>query len=416
MTASLPSAALDAFAGVIVFVAVVMVLVMLVLLARRLLVPRGTVRLVVNGRDIGRVPRERKLLAALIDGGLFIPSACGGTGTCGLCRVQVVRGGSDPHPMETARLTKTELASGLRLACQVALRDDVEVELPDDLFGVRELVCTVRSNRSVATFMKELVLELPADERLEFRAGAFVQLTAPPFEASFRDFDVPADMREEWDRLGLWRLGVRSTEPVVRAYSLANHPGEEGVLVLIVRIATPPPDAGPDVPPGVVSSYVFSRRPGDSVHVTGPFGSFVARDTDREMVFVGGGAGMAPMRSHVLDQLERRGTDRTISFWYGARSLRELFYADLFDRLARKHANFSWHVALSEPRPEDAWEGPVGFVHKVLEQDLLREHPCPEECEYYLCGPPLMIAATRALLAEYGVPDEHVLSDDFGGG
>jgi len=326
----------------------------------------------------------------------------------------VTAGGGVTLPVETARLPRQDLARGMRLACQVALREDVEVELPAELFGVRELDCTVRSNRSVATFMKEIVLDLPPGERLGFRAGAFVQIVCPPFSTSFRDFDVPERVREDWDRLDLWRLSVSSPSETVRAYSLANHPGEEGIVQLVVRIATPPPHAGPEVPPGIVSSFVFSRRAGDVVRVTGPYGNFTARDTDREMVFVGGGAGMAPMRSHILDQLERRRTTRTISFWYGARSLRELFYDDLFDRLAREHENFTWHVALSQPLPEDRWDGPVGYVHRVLEERLLRSHPCPEECEYYLCGPPLMTRATKTLLLDYGVPDDQVMYDDFG--
>lgn len=415
MTAALPPALVETLAGALLFTGVVMLLVLIVLLVHARLVPRGDVRVVVNGREIARAPRGRRLLTALLEHGVLLPSACGGTGTCGMCRVRVVGGGGPALSVEAARLSRADMAAGVRLACQVALLDDVDVELPEDLLGVQEFVCSVRSARSVATFMRELVLDLPAGARLDFRAGAFVQLHCPRYEASFRDFDIPDAFREEWDRLDLWRLTARCHKPTVRAYSLANHPGEAGIAQLVVRIATPPPDAGAEVPPGVVSSYLFSRRPGEEVTITGPFGSFVARDTDREMVFVGGGAGMAPMRSHVLDELLNKRTDRKVTFFYGARSRRELFYDDLFDALQREHGRFTWHVALSEPRPEDAWDGPVGYVHRILDERFLRTHPCPEECEYYLCGPPLMIAATRRVLLAAGVAEEQVMFDDFGG-
>jgi len=303
----------------------------------------------------------------------------------------------------------------LRLACQVTLKSPTEVRVPDELLDVREIECTVRSNTTVATFITELRLALPEGDPLDFRAGAFIQLHAPPFHARFSDFAVAPRYRAEWDRLDLWRHEASSDTPTARAYSLANYPGEGRELVLDVRIATPPPGAPSSIPPGVVSSYVFSLAPGDKVSVSGPFGHFFASDTDREMVFVGGGAGMAPMRALIVDQLVRVGSRRTISFWYGARSQRELFYVEEFDGLEAEHPNFRWVVALSEPGPEEGWTGPVGFIHDVLRKRYLENHPAPEDCEYYLCGPPLMLRAALSMLDELGVDPESIRSDDFGG-
>lgn len=403
-------------AAAFVFTCVVAGLVGLVLGARALLVPRGTASVAVNGRPFAVAPLGTNLLAALADAGIALPAACGGRGTCGLCRVRVVSGGGDALPVDRERIPRADLAAGVRLACQTAVRGDIAVELPEDLLGAHERTCVVRSARSVTTFLREVILDLPPGEAFEFRAGAFVQVHAPPHRLRFREFDVAPEFRDEWDRLDLWRLESFSAQHVVRAYSLANHPGEGRVAHLVVRIATPPPASPPGVPPGVVSSYLFGLRPGDRVTISGPFGNFHAEESGREMVFVGGGAGMAPMRAHVLDQIVRLRTLRRITFWYGARSRREIPYAALFDRLAAEHANFSWQVALSEPRLEDAWTGHVGYVHLLLEDRHLRVHAAPEDCEYYLCGPPLMIRATTALLEEYGVPPEHVHFDDFGGG
>lgn len=406
---------IESLLAVAVFTGVVLLLSLLILGARALLLPTGEVTVTINAERELRARASSKLLEVLAAGGIPLPSACGGKGTCGMCRVRVLSGAGPPLPVETDLLTRAERAEGVRLACQVTLREDLELRLSEELLGVRELVCRVRSNESVATFIKELVLELPPDEPFEFEAGAFVQLTAPPFRARFAELDIDARFRDEWEQLGLLGLEASSTRPTTRAYSLANKPDEQGLAVLDVRIATPPPGASPAVPPGIVSSWIFSLRPGDEVRMAGPFGNFQAEESSREMVFVGGGAGMAPMRAHVFDQLERLHTDRRISFWYGARSRRELFYVEDFDRLAAGHANFEWTVALSEPRPDDDWHGLTGFIHAVLRARYLADHPAPEECEYYLCGPPLMVASTRSMLDELGIPPEQVHFDDFGG-
>jgi Na+-transporting NADH:ubiquinone oxidoreductase subunit F len=400
--------------GILVFTAVVLALVMLILGARALLLPGGDLTIDVNGeRDI--VTRAGgKLLYALADAGLFVPSACGGGGTCGQCRVRVLSGGGPLLPTEAGLISRREAAAGYRLSCQVTVRDDMAIELPREVFGVRRWTCRVRSNRSVATFIKELVLELPEGEDAAFRAGGYIQVECPPYRAAFRDFDIPQHLRGDWDRYQLWRLTAGTRHRVTRAYSMANYPGEHGIIMLNVRIATPPPDH-PEVPPGIVSSYIFSLKPGDEVTIAGPFGEFFAKETSAEMIFVGGGAGMAPMRSHIFDQLERLDTRRRISFWYGARSRREIFYEDDFDALARKHANFTWHIALSDPQPDDDWQGDTGFIHQVLHQRYLKDHPAPEDCEYYLCGPPLMTAAVIGMLHDLGVEDDNILLDNFGG-
>ena len=406
---------LEVMLGALVFTAVVMTLVLVVLGARALLAPTGNVTVRVNEERSFEAPIETSLFEALADAGIALPAACGGRGTCGLCRLRVLSGGGAASPLEVDLLSREAVAGGERLACQLVLRSDLEVRVPEEVLGAEEYRCRVRSNRNVATFIKELVLELPPHAELEFRAGAFVQLHCPPFQTRFHDFDVDEAFRPAWDELGLWRLEVGSSHPVRRAYSLANHPGEEGILRLDVRIATPPPTAPPSVPPGVVSSYVFQLKPGDEVTVSGPFGHFFAEESDREMVLVGGGAGMAPMRAHVFDQLERLRAKRTIGFWYGARSLSEVFYAEDFDALQEAHENFRWVVALSEAKPEDHWDGAVGFVHEVLYEQYLKDHPSPESCEYYLCGPPMMIQATRSMLVELGVEEADIHYDDFGG-
>jgi Na+-transporting NADH:ubiquinone oxidoreductase subunit F len=355
-----------------------------------------------------------KLLDALGAAGIPLPSACGGKGTCGQCQVRVLGSPPPALPTEQARLSPRALASGERLACQLTLRDDIAIRIPDQIFGVQRWTCRVRSARCVGTMIREIVAELPEGQRIEFRAGSFVQVTAPPYEASFRDFDIDAWARPEWDRLDLWRHRIASSAPVTRAYSLANPPADDRVVELLVRLATPPASAPPGTPPGVVSSYLFGVEPGDTLDVSGPYGHFFADESDREMVFIGGGAGMAPMRSHILDQLERLRSQRRISFWYGARNVSELFYAETFDRLQREHENFRWVPALSEPQPDTEWKGEVGFIHEVLERRYLGDHAEPEECEFYLCGPPLMARATLAMLARLGVPPERTHFDDFG--
>lgn len=405
---------LEALIGATVFTGVVMALVLAVLFARSRLAPSGSVALVVNGERRLAVPAGATLLEALSAARVPLPAGCGGRGTCGACRVVVRSGGGAVLPTETARIGRAGLARGERLACQVKLREDVAVELPPELLAVEEFECRVRSSSSVATYIKEIVLELPPERDFRFRAGAFVQVTAPPYRLRYDAIEVGEAYRAEWERLGLRALVASCAKPTTRAYSLANHPGERGVLVLGVRVALPPPSAPAGTPPGIVSSWLFGLRPGDSVRVSGPFGHFFAEDSEAEMVLVGGGAGMAPLRAHVLDQLEGRRSRRPIRFFYGARNRRELFYDELFERLAAEHANFRWCAALSEPRPEDHWKGPTGFVHEVLFERYLKEHPAPEACEYYLCGPPLMLRATLALLDELGVDPTRVHYDDFG--
>lgn len=399
-------------AGVLLFTAVAMALVAAVLLARTWLAPGGAVTLRVNEDRVVSARRGERLLGALHAAGILVPGSCGGKGTCGQCRVAVLRGGGPALSTESSHLTRRELAQGVRLACQVTLRGDVEVRVPEDVLGVRTWTCRVRSARCVATFIKEIVLELPAGENLGIPAGRFVQVTCPPYRLPYRDLAIDGAVRGDWDRLDLWRHTAGTAVATTRAYSLANGPDERDVAVLVVRIATPPP-AVPDAPPGIVSSWLFSLRPGDAVHVTGPHGHVALEPGEHELVLVGGGAGMAPVRAHVLDQLLRLRTRRRVRFFYGARSLRELFYAEDFDRLAAEHPNFSWTVALSEPRPDDAWQGETGFVHEVLRRRHLEAHPAPEACEYYLCGPPLMVKAVRGLLDEVGVEADRVHTDDF---
>jgi Na+-transporting NADH:ubiquinone oxidoreductase subunit F len=353
-------------------------------------------------------------MGVLSEKGIFVPSACGGGGTCGQCKVNVRSGGGALLPTESSLITRREAAEGARLACQVAVNDDMEIRVPEAVFGVKQWHCRVRSNRSVSTFIKELVLELPEGETLDFRAGGYIQIECPPYELKFSDFDIPDQFREDWSRYGLFDLESKVREPTMRAYSMANYPEENDIIMLNIRIATPPPGASSKIPPGVMSSYLFGLKPGDEALVSGPYGEFFAQEGDAEMVFIGGGAGMAPMRSHILDQLKRLGSSRTMTYWYGARSLREAFYVEELDRLAEEHANFRWTLALSDPLPEDDWEGPVGFIHDVLYQEHLKDHPAPEDCEYYMCGPPLMVSAVNHLLDDLGVPEENIFFDDFG--
>ncbi|MBK5968951.1 MULTISPECIES: NADH:ubiquinone reductase (Na(+)-transporting) subunit F [Thiorhodovibrio] len=405
---------LDVTLGIVVFTAVVLLLVAVILTARSRLVPSGDVAIHINGEHRVQTRPGNKLLGSLAEAGLFVSSACGGGGTCGQCRVRVLEGGGELLPTESSLISKREASEGYRLSCQLGVKQDLHIELPREVFGVKKWNCRVRSNRSVSTFIKELVLELPAGEQMDFRAGGYIQIECPPYRVPFRDFDIPEMFRADWDNYDLWRYVAETKEPAMRAYSMANYPGEQGIVMLNVRIATPPPNK-PNAPPGIMSSYIFHLKPGDDVTVSGPFGEFFAKETDAEMVFVGGGAGMAPMRSHIFDQLERLNSKRKISFWYGARSKREIFYQEDFDRLAAKHENFSWKIALSDPQPEDNWEGSVGFIHKVLFDEYLGQHPAPEDCEYYMCGPPMMTAAVIGMLKNLGVEDDNILLDNFGG-
>jgi Na+-transporting NADH:ubiquinone oxidoreductase subunit F len=398
-----------------VFTAIVFALSILIVLARRKLVAQGEITIAINNDPALtiRTPAGSKLLNILTGKKIFIPSACGGGGTCGQCRVRVLSGGGEITPPERNHINKKDAARGMRLSCQVNCKENLAIELPAEIFGTHQYTCRVRSNRNVATFIKELVLELPEGKTMNFRAGGYVQLEAPPHRMSYRDIDVEERFRDEWDRYQLWNYTSECKKPVTRAYSIANYPDEKGIIMLNVRIAIPPPRTE-GVPPGKMSSYIFALKPGDTIKVSGPYGEFFARDTDREMVFIGGGAGMAPMRSHVFDQLKRLRSKRKISYWYGARSLREIFYREDFDALACEHDNFVWHIALSEPQPGDAWQGKTGFIHQVLYDEYLAHHPAPEDCEYYICGPPQMLKACLAMLRDLGVEEESILFDDFG--
>ncbi len=402
--------------GVLMFTVVVLLLVILILIAKSKLVASGNATLTINDDPDHKlkVPLGDKLLNALAQEEIYVPSACGGGGTCGECKLVIKEGGGDILSTEKGKLTRKEIREGYRLSCQVPVKGDMSLEIPAEIFDIRKWECRVRSNHNVATFIKELILELPQGEDVDFRAGGYIQIEAPPYHIKFSDFEIEPEYKPDWDKLDLWRYESISDEQIQRAYSMANYPEEKGIIMLNVRIATPPPNK-PDAPPGLMSSFLFNLRPGDRVTISGPYGEFFAKETDNEMVFVGGGAGMAPMRSHIFDQLKRIKTDRKISFWYGARSLREVFYAEDFDRLAKENDNFKWHLALSEPLPEDNWKGATGFIHQVLLDEYLNDHPAPEDCEYYLCGPPLMIDAVLKMLDNLGVESENILFDDFGG-
>lgn len=390
-----------------------MVLAFIVLGARAVLMPRGLARITVNGERVLDAALGEKLLHALEHGGVHLPTSCGGAGTCGLCRVTVT-GAGDVLPIERATLGETDIANGVRLACQMVVRDDLSITVAPELLAAESWLCTVRRTRTVAPLIKEIELALPEGKAQSFRAGSYAQVTAPAFTLPFSEIAVDPVHEGAWTHLGLRKLTARSNSPVTRAYSLANHPGETDALLLNIRLALPP-GGMPDVPPGVVSSWLFGLKAGDTVSASGPFGDFFVMDTDREIILIGGGVGMAPLRSHVFDQLEYRKTTRAISFWYGARGLVDLYYADDMERLAREHDNFTWHVALSDPAPGDRWEGETGFIHDVVYRRHLQAHPDPAACEYYLCGPPLMIEAVQAMLGRLGVPDENVFYDDFGG-
>ncbi len=400
--------------AVAVFTAVMLALVGIILLARARLVPTGNVDIGINEERTVSTRVGGKLLTALADAKIFIPSACGGGGSCGQCRVKVFEGGGEILPTETSSITKREAAEGERLSCQVVVKQDMKIEVPREVFGVKKWQCKVRSNHNVATFIKELILELPEGEDLQFRAGGYIQIECPDHHLKYSDFDIEEQFREEWDRYDFWRYESTVTEPLTRAYSMANYPGEKGIVMLNIRIATPPPSV-PDAPPGKMSSFLFNLKSGDEVTVSGPFGEFFAKDTGAEMVFIGGGAGMAPMRAHIFDQLKRLDSSRKISFWYGARSLRETFYNDDFNGLAEGHENFSWQIALSDAQPEDNWTGPTGFIHEVVYEHHLNDHPAPEDCEYYMCGPPMMTSSVIKMLHDLGVEDDNILLDNFGG-
>lgn len=402
--------------GVFMFTFIVLALVVLIIIAKSRLVASGNVHILINN-DPGKslnTSAGSKLLNTLAENKIFVPSACGGQGTCGQCKVTVLEGGGDILPTETSMVNRREAREGVRLSCQVPVKQDMKIEIPPEIFDVKKWECTVKSNRNVATFIKELVLELPEGENVDFRAGGYIQIDAPPHVVSYKDFIIEDEYKEDWDKYDLWRYESKVNEPISRAYSMANFPLEKGIIMLNVRIASPPPSM-PNVPPGQMSSYIFNLKPGDKVIISGPYGEFFARETDAEMVFIGGGAGMAPMRSHIFDQLIRIKTKRKMSFWYGARSLREMFYIEDFNKLEEENKNFNKYIGLSEPLPEDNWAGYTGFIHQVLFDNYLKNHPNPEDCEYYMCGPPMMNKAVIAMLDNLGVEPENIMLDDFGG-
>jgi len=401
--------------GVAMFTGMVLALVAIILGARAQLVSSGEVSIEINGDPAKTItaPAGDKLLQTLANNGVFLSSACGGGGTCAQCKCQVFDGGGSMLPTEESHFTKRDARDGWRLSCQVPVKQDMKIEVEDEVFGVKKWECTVESNPNVATFIKELTLKLPEGENVDFRAGGYVQLECPPYEIDFSSFDIEEEYQGDWKHFKFFDLKAVNKETVIRAYSMANYPEEQGVVKFNIRIATPPPRTE-GINPGIMSSYVFDMKPGDKVTVYGPFGEFFARDTDAEMVFIGGGAGMAPMRSHIFDQLKRLKSTRKISFWYGARSLRELFYKEDYDTLAAEFENFSWNVAMSDPQPEDNWEGMTGFIHNVLLEEYLSKHPAPEDCEFYMCGPPIMNQAVTNMLLDLGVEPENIMLDDFG--
>ena len=408
---------IDLILGVISFSGIVLALVAVIIGARSKLVSTGDVSIEINGDSSNPivVPAGSKLLQTLAENKIFLSSACGGGGTCSQCKCVVLDGGGSILPTEESHFNSREKNEGWRLSCQVPVKSDMKIEVPEEIFGVKEWECEVISNDNVATFIKELVLKLPEGEEVNFKAGGYVQLEAPAYsDLDYKSFDVASEYREDWDKFKIWDNVAQNSEPIIRAYSMANYPQEKGVLKFNIRVASPPPGST-DIPPGVMSSWTFNLKAGDKVRVFGPFGEFFAKKSSAEMVFIGGGAGMAPMRAHIFDQLLRINTNRKITFWYGARSLKEMFYVDEFNELAKKYDNFEWHVALSDPLPEDDWNGDTGFIHNVLYENYLKHHEAPEDCEFYMCGPPMMNKAVIDLLVNLGVEPENIALDDFGG-
>lgn len=406
--------------SIAVFLLVILLLVGLLLYARKKLTPQGKVKITINEEKELEVQPGSNLLATLANEKIFLPSACGGGGTCGTCTCQVHEGGGSILPTETGFFSRKEQQNDWRLGCQVKVREDMNVEIPPEIFGIKKWECEVISNRNVATYIKEFVVKLPEGEKLDFRSGGYIQIDVPPVEVDFRnDIDVEEEYREEWEQFNTFDLKMKSGEPVFRAYSMANHPAEDNIIMLNIRIATPPWDKKNNrfmkVNPGVCSSYVFSRKPGDKVTISGPYGEFFIKDTKKEMMFIGGGAGMAPMRSHIFHMYNTVKTDRKATFWYGGRSKRELFYEDEFRKIEDENPNFSFHIGLSAPVEEDNWDGYVGFIHQMVYDKYLKDHEEPEEIEYYLCGPPMMNDAVFKMLDDLGVPPEMIAFDDFGG-
>ncbi|MCD4724407.1 MAG: NADH:ubiquinone reductase (Na(+)-transporting) subunit F [Bacteroidales bacterium] len=406
-------------ASIVIFLLVIIFLVAMLLYARKKLTPQGEVTLTINDEKKLVVNPGSTILSTLAIEKIYLPSACGGVGTCAMCKCQVLEGGGSILPTEVGFFTRKEQQNNWRLGCQVKVKEDMSIVIPPEIFGIKKWECEVVSNRNVATFIKEFVVKLHEGETLDFRSGGYVQIDVPKCVVEYKDMDVDEEYREDWDKFKMWDLKMKNPEPIYRAYSMANHPAEDNIIMLNIRIATPPfdPKSGGfrKVNPGICSSYIFSRKAGDKVTISGPYGEFFIKDTDKEMMFIGGGAGMAPMRSHIFDLYKTRKTKRKSTFWYGGRSLRELFYVDEFQALEEQNPNFKFNIGLSEPVPEDNWKGYIGFIHQMVIDEYLKNHPEPEEIEYYLCGPPLMNDAVLKMLDDYGVPEEMIAFDDFGG-
>jgi Na+-transporting NADH:ubiquinone oxidoreductase subunit F len=405
--------------SVVVFLSTILILVSVLLFAKKKLTPQGEVKITINDEKEVVTEPGSTLLTTLTNEKIFLPSACGGGGTCGMCRVQVFEGAGDILPTEKGFFTRKEAQQHWRLGCQVKVRGDLKVGVPPEIFGIKKWECEVVSNKSVATFIKEFVVKLPEGEHLNFRSGGYIQIDVPKCEVHYKDIEIGEEYKEDWDKYGMWDLVMKNPEPIYRAYSMANHPAEGDIVMLNVRIATPPWDPKTKgfkkVNPGICSSYIFNLKPGDKVMVSGPYGEFFIKDTDKEMMFIGGGAGMAPMRSHIFDQFLTKRTKRKATFWYGGRSKRELFYVDQFRAIEKEFQNFTFNIGLSEPMPEDNWTGYTGFIHQIIYDEYLSKHEEPEEIEYYLCGPPMMNQAVLKMLDDLGVPEENIMFDDFGG-
>lgn len=405
--------------SIAVFLTVIMLLVSILLFARKKLMPSGEVKLTINDEKEFTVDPGSTILTTLSNQKIFLPSACGGGGTCAMCKCQVFEGGGSILPTEVDYFTRKEQQSNWRLGCQVKIKEDMKIGIPKEIFGIKKWECEVVSNRNVATFIKEFVVKLPEGETLDFKSGGYIQIDVPKCEVDFKNIEIDEEYRGDWDNFKMWDLKMKNPEPIYRAYSMANHPAEGNIVMLNIRVATPPWDRTKNgfmnVNPGICSSYLFDRKPGDKVTVSGPYGEFFIKPTQREMMFIGGGAGMAPMRSHIFDLYNTRKTDRKATFWYGGRSLRELFYVDQFREIEKKFPNFKFNIGLSEPLPEDNWDGYEGFIHQIILDNYLKSHPEPEDIEYYLCGPPMMNDAVLKMLDDYGVPEEMIAFDDFGG-
>ncbi|MBE0673883.1 MAG: NADH:ubiquinone reductase (Na(+)-transporting) subunit F [Bacteroidales bacterium] len=404
--------------SMVVFLFVILLLIVLLLYAKKKLTPQGDAKLTINDRELTVSPGST-ILNTLSGNGIFLPSACGGGGTCGMCKCQVTEGGGSILPTEVSFFTRREQQDNWRLGCQVKIREDMTIKVPESVMGIKKWECEVVSNRNVATFIKEFVVKLPEGETLEFESGGYIQIDVPKYDVSFRDMDIDKEYHEDWDKFGLWDLKVKNNTETYRAYSMANHPGEGNIIMLNIRIATPPWDNVKKqfmkVPAGLCSTFIFTRKPGDKVMISGPYGEFHIKKTKNEMVYIGGGAGMAPLRSHIFHMFNTEKTDRKVSYWYGARSKREIFYEEEFRKIEEEFPNFKFNIALSEPMPEDNWTGYVGFIHKVLLDNYLSKHDEPEDIEYYLCGPPMMNSAVLKMLYDLGIPDENIAFDDFGG-